>query len=301
MRRLLFVHAHPDDESSKGAATAARYVDEGAEVVLVTCTDGAAGDVLNPHADPVQPGQMAIVRAGELERAIAAIGFTRAHPLGYVDSGYPDDPADVPDGTFAAIDLDEPARVLADLFRRERPHVVVTYPPDGGYPHPDHIRTHDVTMRALALAEDPDAAVGDDLPPPWRVAKVFAVHNMPTERLAALHGALVARGVDSEYVERLEQRVARNPHIVPDARIRVDDYFDQRDAALRAHVTQVDPDGQWFEIPRDLEAEHYPFEAYTLLRSDIVVDAPEEDLFAGLDVDVLDASAGVVARVHSRG
>ncbi len=298
MRRLLFVHAHPDDEASKGAATAARYLDEGVEVVLVTCTDGAAGDVLNPNAGVVAPGQMAAVRARELDRAVAAIGFTRAHQLGFVDSGYPEDPAEVPDGTFAAVDLDEPAQVLATLLRRERPHVVVTYPPDGGYPHPDHIRTHDVTMRAIELAEDPGAYPEDGGLAAWRVAKVYAVHNMPTERIAALHGAMVARGVDSEYVERLEERAARHPHVVPDARVRVDEHFERRDAALLAHVTQIDPDGHWFEVPRDLEIEHYPFEAYTLLRSDVGIEPPEEDLFAGLDVAALDRSEGVAVDVH---
>ncbi|MEX2328716.1 MAG: mycothiol conjugate amidase Mca [Nitriliruptoraceae bacterium] len=286
-RRLLFVHAHPDDESSKGAATAARLVDEGAQVVLVTCTGGEAGDLLNPHADPVEPGQIAAVRARELADAVAVIGFTRTHHLGHVDSGYHEDPADVPQGTFSRLDPDVPGAQFARILREERPHVVVTYPEDGGYPHPDHVMTHTITMRALAIAEDPAA----DVPgAPWRVAKVYAPMMHAVERLDALIDAMVAAGREGEYTARMRERREGREHLDPDARILVADHLDRRDAALRAHVTQVDPTGPWFEVPRDLERAHYPYEAYELLRSDVDVEVPEEDLFAGIDVDAWDAA-----------
>ena len=295
-RRLLFVHAHPDDESSKGAATAARYVDEGAEVVLVTCTGGDAGDVLNPKAEPIARDAMRGARARELAAAVAAIGFTRTHELGYVDSGYHEDPAEVPEGTFSRIDLDEPARDLAAIVRRERPHVVVTYPENGGYPHPDHIMNHLVTMRALELAEDPAADLGDDPAGehatqlgPWRVPKVYATSTFPLERLEALHTAMLDAHGESPYTEWLESRADQVPREVPDARVRCGDHFARRDAALLAHVSQIDPDGFWFGVPRELEREHYPFEAYIVLRSDVLVQPVEDDLFAGLDVAALDA------------
>ena len=294
-RRLLFVHAHPDDEASKGAATAARYLDEGAEVVLVTLTDGMAGDVLNPSAAPVAPEQMAEIRSRELADAVAAIGFTRSYGLGYPDSGYHEDPAAVPDGCFARLELDEPSRVLAGLIRRERPQVVVTYPEDGGYPHPDHIRCHEVTMRALELAEDPAIDLSDTPggeQPAWRVAKVYASTIFPPSRLNALHqGMLELRG-ESPFTEWLERRHDRPPAPEPDALVEVGAWFVRRDAALRAHVTQIDPDGFWFEVPRELEREHYPYEGYLLLRTDVEVVRPEPDLFAGLGLGAPTGGAG---------
>jgi mycothiol S-conjugate amidase len=294
MRRLLTVHAHPDDESSKGAATTARYADEGAEVVLVTCTGGEAGEVLNPSCDPVPADRMVEVRAGELAAAVAAIGFTRTYQLGYVDSGWTEDLGTVPPDTFWHVPLAESGAALARILRAERPHVVVTYPEDGGYPHPDHIRTHDVTIAALALAEDVDADLGPDAGEPWRVAKVYASSAFPSERLHGLHRAVEEVGLESPFTRWLEDRPERFEEPPPDARVRCDGWFARRDAALTAHVTQIDPDGFWFHIPRDLEAEVYPYEAYRRLRSDVHTVGVEDDLFAGLDVDALDRSEGWV-------
>jgi len=299
-RRLLFVHAHPDDESSKGAATAARYVDDGAEVVLVTCTGGDAGDVLNPKAAPIARQDMRATRVRELQAAVAAIGFTRTHELGYLDSGYHEDPADVAEGTFARVPLDEPSGALAAILRRERPHVVVTYPENGGYPHPDHIMNHLVTMRGLELAEDPHADLGEALGAdllPWRVPKVYATSTFPLERLDALHNAMMATHGQSPYTEWLEGRRDRVPQEVPDARVRCAAQFPRRDAALLAHVSQIDPEGFWFGVPRDLEAAHYPYEAYDLLRTDVLVQPVEGDLFAGLDVDAIEAAHAEGARI----
>jgi mycothiol S-conjugate amidase len=282
-RRLLFVHAHPDDEASKGAATAARYLDEGAEVVLVTCTGGEAGDVLNPAFGEVAPGRLAEVRAAELDAAVAAIGFTRAHLLGYHDSGYHEDPAQVPEGTFARVPLDESAHALAAILRRERPQVVVTYPEDGGYPHPDHIRTHEVTMRAVTLASDPQVRIDGASPDPWQVTKIYATHIHPHEKLRALREAVAAANPGHHALAWLDDRLARRPPVPLDARIDCAAWFDRRDAALRAHLSQVDPDGHWFDVPRDLERAVYPYESYALLRSEVPVASPEDDLFAGID------------------
>lgn len=278
--RLLFVHAHPDDESSKGAATAAKYVDEGHEVVLVTCTGGEAGDVLNPSHPSIEPSAMPHVRAVELATAIAIIGFTRSHLLGYHDSGYHEDPADVPPGTFAAVPVDEPAEDLAAIVREERPHVVVTYPPDGGYPHPDHVRVHEVTMRAVELAEQ--AADGR---PGWHVPRVVFGTGFPLERTKMLHEAMLLRGLESPHGERLEQMLEwgkRDADRDPDVRVDVHRWFHRRDEALRAHATQVDPEGPWFSVPRDLESEVYPWETYVLLRGIGYPDGAD-DLLAGID------------------
>ena len=277
-RRLMFVHAHPDDESSKSAATAARYVDEGAHVTLVTCTDGAAGEVLNPSFDTaaLDAVGMARVRQDELADAVAAIGFHAAHQLGFPDSGWHEDASRVPEGTFARMDLDVAAEALAVHIRDEQPHVIVTYPENGGYPHPDHIMNHLVTMRAIELAA-----------PDWQVAKVYAANTFLRERVLALHEAMLAAGMESPYAEWIEE--GRRPDVVPHARIRCADTFPRRDAALRAHASQVDPDGMWFAMPRDLEREAYPYEAYELIWSLVATSLPEDDLFAGLDVAVWDA------------
>lgn len=282
-RRLLFVHAHPDDESSKGAATAARYVDEGAEVVLVTCTGGEAGEVLNASHPAVEPAELAGVRALELAAAVATIGFTRTAGLGQLDSGWHEDPLTIPDGVFARVPADVPATQLASILREERPHVVVTYPPDGGYPHPDHIQTYTVTMRAVELAADPDApdVEGD----PWDVPRTVYVTGFPRERTEAIHEALVEQGLESPFAEwflKMEDRDPRDADAPPDVRVHVADWFPRRDDALRAHATQVDPEGSWFSVPRDVERSVYPWETFVLLRGEPYPPGAD-DLFAGLD------------------
>lgn len=270
-RRIMFVHAHPDDESSKGAATAARYVDEGARVTLVTCTDGAAGEVLNASFDmaALEAVGMTRVRSDELDDAVAAIGFHAVHLLGFPDSGWHEDASTVPAGTFARMDLDVAAEALAAVIREERPQVVVTYPENGGYPHPDHIMTHLVTVRAVELAA-----------PEWQVVKLYAANTFLRERVLALHEAMLAAGLESPYAEWIEE--GRRPDVVPHARIHCAGTFQRRDAALLAHASQVDPDGMWFAVPRDLEREAYPWEAYVLLWSLVPTVIPEGDLFHGI-------------------
>jgi mycothiol S-conjugate amidase len=284
-RRLLFVHAHPDDESSKGAATAAHYVDAGARVTLVTCTDGAAGDVLNPSFDAARLDAlgMAGVRREELAAAVAAIGFHATYDLGYPDSGWHEDAAAVPEGTFARMDLDVAAGAIADVLRAERPHVVVTYPENGGYPHPDHLMTHLVTVRAIELAA-----------PEWQVAKLYGTSTFHEERVLAMHQAMLGAGLESPFTEWMED--GSRPELPPHARIRCDETFVRRDAALRAHASQVDPDSFWFAMPRELEREAYPYETYELLWSLVATAVPESDLFAGLDTRAWD-----VAQRHRHG
>lgn len=284
MARLLFAHAHPDDESSKGAATAARYVDDGHDVVLVTMTDGAAGEILNKAMSHVALADLPVVRADELARATAAIGFTRCHQLGEPDSGWWEDLTEVPDDVFYTREVAPVARRMAALLRDERPHVVVTYSADGGYPHPDHIQTHVVTMRAVELAASADTDLDGE---PWDVPRVVYATGFPRERWEAIHHALVERDLDSPYADwfkGIEERGPRDADKPADVRVHVADWFDRRDEALRAHATQVDPDGPWFRIPRDLEVEVFPWETYVLLRG---VPYPDDadDLLAGLDVE----------------
>jgi mycothiol S-conjugate amidase len=154
--RLMAVHAHPDDESSKGAATMARYADEGVRVMVVTLTGGERGDILNPAMDlPEVHGRMAEIRRDEMAKAAEILGVEH-HWLGFVDSGLPegDPPPPLPDGCLGVVPLDEPVEELVRVIRKFRPHVMTTYDENGGYPHPDHIRTHQVSVAAYEAAGD---------------------------------------------------------------------------------------------------------------------------------------------------
>ena len=281
--RLMAVHAHPDDESSKGAATMARYVDEGVDVLVVTCTGGERGSILNPAMDkPEIVGRMAEVRAAEMARARQILGV-RQEWLGFVDSGLPegDPPPPLPDGCFALVPVEDAAAPLVAAIRRQRPHVVITYDEDGGYPHPDHIMTHQVSVAAFEAAGDPDRY--PDAGEPWQPLKLYYHMGFSRGRISQLHEAMVERGLESPYEEWLEgwdgeDRTAdRITSRVPCA-----DWFDRRDQALLAHATQIDPTGWWFAAPLALRQEIWPTEEYELARSMVDTDLPEDDLFAGV-------------------
>src|SRR3954468_569075 len=185
------VHAHPDDESSKGAATSAMYVAEGVDVHVVTCTGGERGSILNPNMDrPEGLANIAEIRRNEMEAARRILGVSQDW-LGFVDSGWPegDPPPPLPEGCFAAVPVDEAAEPLVRLMRSFRPHVVTTYDENGGYPHPDHVMCHKVTVAAFDAAGDPGAY--PDSGPPWQPMKLYYHHGFHRERMQALHDAMV--------------------------------------------------------------------------------------------------------------
>ena len=280
----MCVHAHPDDESSKGAATMARYVSEGADVLVVTCTGGEAGSVLNPAMDrPEVWANLTEVRRGEMERAREILGV-RQEWLGFPDSGLPEgDPLPpLPEGCFALTPVEVAAEPLVRMIREQRPQVVVTYDENGGYPHPDHIQTHKVSMAAIEAAADPERF--PDAGPPWQVVKVYYVIGFHKERLIAVHEALLARGLESPYGDWLKQwedRPLDQGRVT--TRVPCGDWFEVRDKALMAHATQVDPTGRWFQVPMDLQREVWPTEDYQLVSSLVEVGPfPENDLFAGV-------------------
>ncbi len=279
--RLMAVHAHPDDESSKGAATMARYVAEGHRVRVVTCTGGERGDVLNPRFGARAVEDMAAVRRAEMADAAAILGVEHVW-LGFEDSGLPqgDPPPPLPEGCFALQPLEVTVPALVAEIRGFRPHVLLTYNERGGYPHPDHIMTHRISLRAVEAAADPALGPGE----PWAVRKVYYDVTFSQARLRAVHDALLARGEVSPFDEWLARR---DPLLerVATARIHVADWFDQRDAALRAHATQVDPEGFFFHIPRDLERQVWPVEEFELALSLVPTSEMEDDLFAGIDDD----------------
>ena len=290
--RLMHVHAHPDDESSKGAASTARYVTEGAEVHVVTCTGGERGSILNPKMErPEILANITEVRRQEMERARDILGITQ-HWLGFVDSGWPDgDPKPpLPEGCFGLAPLEESVEALVRIVRAVRPHVMTTYDERGGYPHPDHIRCHEVSVSAFEAAGDPERF--PDAGEPWQPLKLYYHHSFNRPRMQALHDAMQEHGLESPWEERLKDW---KPEPEWDARITTrvvcDRWFGVRDQALLAHATQIDPDGFWFAIPRELQAEVWPTEDYELVTTHVEAPTPEDDLFAGL-MDHPDAVGG---------
>ncbi|MCP2253162.1 mycothiol S-conjugate amidase [Prauserella aidingensis] len=282
--RLMAVHAHPDDESSKGAATMARYVAEGADVMVVTCTGGEAGDVLNPAMDrPEVHEHMDEIRREEMATAAKVLGVQHRW-LGFVDSGLPEgDPLPpLPEGCFARVPLEEPTEALVRVMREFRPHVVITYDENGGYPHPDHIRTHEVSMAAFDAAADPDRF--PDAGEPWQASKVYYVHGFSRARITAFHEALLEAGQESPWAEWLERWDPDKPDIMERVTTQVpcSEHFEQRDDALRAHATQIDPTSRWFAVPLETQRRLWPTEEYELARSLVDSTVPEDDLFAGV-------------------
>jgi len=281
---LLTVHAHPDDESSKGAGTVARYHAEGVRTVLVCCTGGEAGDILNPAMDRDEVrADIAAVRRAELAKAAEIIGYDVVEMLGYRDSGMPDSEANHHPGAFANAPFDECVDRLARILRRERPQVVVTYPDDQqGYPHPDHLRVHDITMPAVERAADPGWGEGE----PWQVAKVY-YSVWSKRRTLLLHQKYLELQLESPYSQEWFDRPWQDHRIT--TMIDIEGYADVRFDALLAHATQIDPNSPfWFGLPRDVQASIHPYDDYILAFSTLGPipepdpEALETDLFSGL-------------------
>ena len=282
--RLMAVHAHPDDESSKGAATTARYAAEGARVMVVTLTGGERGDILNPAMDiPEVHGRIHEVRRDEMAKAAEILGVQH-HWLGYVDSGLPEgDPLPpLPEGSFATVPLAGPTEALVRVIREFRPHVLTTYDENGGYPHPDHIRCHEVSVAAYEAAADhvryPDAGE------PWAVSKLYYNHGFLRQRMQVLQDEFAKHGQDGPFAKWLENWDAEEDVIESRVTTRVEcsKYFTQRDEALLAHATQIDPKSFFFTTPMEWQQRLWPTEEFELARSRVPVQLPETDLFAGI-------------------
>lgn len=282
---LLAVHAHPDDEASKGAGTAARYAAEGVRTVLVTCTGGEAGEILNPAADdPETRANLAAVRLAELRESVRVLNYSSLRLLGYRDSGMADSEANTHPDCFAAAPLEDAVGKLVAIIREERPQVIVTYDEDhSGYPHPDHIRVHDISVAAFDAAGDPERF--PEAGPPWQPLKLYYT-GWSRARLEALHNAFLARGEESPYEEWLARRGPSEDAPPMTTRIDVGEHLNERRAALLAHRTQIDPDSFWMRLPEDVVREVFPWEEYRLARSLVDAAPPpgayEDDLFAGV-------------------
>jgi N-acetyl-1-D-myo-inositol-2-amino-2-deoxy-alpha-D-glucopyranoside deacetylase len=289
-RRALFVHAHPDDETISNAATMARYAAEGAHVALVTCTLGELGEVLVPELTGLAAeaaDQLGGYRLAELQRAMHAVGVADFRLLGgvgrYRDSGMMglstnDDPR-----CFWQADLDEAAALLVQVIREMQPQVVVTYDENGGYGHPDHIQTHRVTMRAVELAADTDHGTGQ----PWQVPKVYWT-AIPKSVLARGIEVLRSSGAESPFgvVETVDDLPFGTPDELVTTQVDGSAFAAEKDAALRAHATQISVQGPFFALSNHFGREVLCFEHYILVRGERGSGGGEngweQDLFGGL-------------------
>lgn len=290
---LLTVHAHPDDEASKGASTVAKYAAAGVRTVLVCCTGGEEGELHNPalrepggpfHGldDEATTATLAELRPRELAESARIIGFDEVVMLGYRDSGMAGSPANDNPASFHQADLDEATGRLVAVIRRVRPQVVLTYGDDQKrYPHPDHLRVHDISVLAFDRAGDPDwyPTAGAPFQPSKLYYSIWSVG-----RMLAVHHALIAKNGSSPYDDDWISRPGHDDRIT--TRIDVAKYQWARSGALRAHATQVDPaEAWWFGLSDDELNVVWPWEEWVLARS-LVGPIPgrreETDLFAGI-------------------
>ncbi|AKV59875.1 mycothiol conjugate amidase Mca [Corynebacterium riegelii] len=282
--RLMAIHAHPDDESSKGAATMAKYAAEGHRVKVVTCTDGRRGDILNPAMD--RPGvleNIVAVREQEMAQAVDALGVEHEW-MGYEDSGLPQgDPLPpLPEGCFAVQPVEEVAGKLVASIRSFKPHVLITYDENGGYPHPDHLMVHAISMVAWERAGDP--AFAPEAGEPWTPLKMYYSHGFILKRMELLHDLLEERGEVSPYglmIKRWKENEADIMERVT-TRVACADYFEQRAQALTAHATQIDPAGAFLASPVADQQRVWPTEEFELAQTRVEVTLPEHDLFEGI-------------------
>ncbi|WP_329567293.1 N-acetyl-1-D-myo-inositol-2-amino-2-deoxy-alpha-D-glucopyranoside deacetylase [Kitasatospora sp. NBC_01266] len=282
-RRLLLVHAHPDDESIGNGATMARYATEGAQVTLVTCTLGEGGEVIPPglaHLAADRQDTLGEHRIGELTAAMREVGVSDVRFLGgpgrYRDSGMMGVADNEHPDCFWQAGVDEAAGHLVAVIREVRPQVLITYDERGGYGHPDHIQAHRVATRAAELAAEP--AFRPELGPAWRIVRTFWNRMPSSVLLPALRST----------AERFP--LAADPGDVPgvvgdeliDAVLDGAAYADRKAAAMRAHATQITVDGTFFALSNDRWQPLMAAEYYQLAQGEAGPARPLTDLFAGL-------------------
>jgi mycothiol S-conjugate amidase len=280
---LLAVHAHPDDEASKGAGTIARYHAEGIRTVLVTATGGEEGDILNPALDTAEVREnLPEIRRRELEQAAKEIGYDEVVLLGYRDSGMPDSAANADPRSFWRAPVDEAVGRLVAAIRSYRPQVVVTYPDEQRwYPHPDHLRVHDISLLAFDQAGDADSY--PDAGEPYQPLKLYYT-VWQVQPMMLRHEKFIELGMESPYAEWFKDGPPRDfPDYTPTAYVDVSGFYGARKGGLMAHATQIDPASPfWFGLPEPVDRELWKTDAYVLARNLVGPIEPEDDLFAGI-------------------
>lgn len=291
----MAVHAHPDDECYSGGIFG-RYGAEGVRTVLVTCTLGEEGEIVDPtlDAESIRP-RLAEVRTEELRCSVAALGVGQLYLLGYRDSGMAGTPANAHPAAFTNADLEAATRQLVAIVRRERPQVIVTYDEQGGYGHPDHIMAHRIAVEAFEGAGDAARFTeGPDMPPPWQPSKLYYI-VFQQESLMQLGQELAERGLPNPFAD--EQPAESGPtsdegqqeppsFFRPASEITttVDTapYADRVLASFRCHRTQIAPTAFPLVLPEDMARAVVSRQWFILARSRVPSDLPESDLFAGL-------------------
>ena len=282
-RRLLLVHAHPDDESISNGATMAKYVDEGVDVTLVTCTRGEEGEVLVPelsHLAAAHDDKLGEHRITELANAMKILKVKDHRFLGkYRDSGMMGtEPNNRPD-TFWQANLDEAAGKLVEIIREVKPQVLITYDEFGGYGHPDHIQAHRVAMRASELAADKNFGSGEA----WEISKIYW-NIMPRSIVEQGMAKMKEMGSDFFGTDNIDDLPFVKPDNLVSAVIDGSKYVDQKLGALAAHKTQISVDGPFFALSNNLGNNVWGYEYYTLVKGEksknLNESGWEEDLFA---------------------
>lgn len=307
---LMAVHAHPDDETFAGGIFG-RYADEGVRTVLVTCTLGEEGEIVDPtmDADAVRP-RLGEVRTEELRCSVAALGIKQLHLLGYRDSGMVNTPANTHPLAFTNVDVEAAAARLVALVRAERPQVLITYDPFGGYGHPDHIMAHRIATIAYESAGDAARfPVQPGEPGPWQPSKLYYI-AWSRERMMELRQEVIARGLPDPFARwaNAQENQAENQEggqealassqgaessgddagfVQPEAAItttvNVAPYFDRKLASMQCHRTQFSQENNFvLALPPDLARAALSEESFTLAQSRVESARPEDDLFAGL-------------------
>jgi mycothiol S-conjugate amidase len=279
---LLCVHAHPDDESSKGAASVAKYHAQGVNCVLVCCTGGEEGEILNPAMDNLETlARLPEVRAQELARAAEVIGYDEVVMLGYRDSGMPGTPANERPESFFQTPVEESTARLVGVIRRTKPQVMAIYPGHQSmYPHPDHIRAHEIGLAAFHAAGDPESF--PEQGPPWQPLKLYYT-LWSKKRMMAMVEKFAELGLPIPWGEERLAMMAEVPQEEVTTEVDVSEWRNVRDDALRAHATQVDPNSPfWFGLPEDVAIELGLVDEYHLAHDLTGAKVPEDDLFAGI-------------------
>jgi N-acetyl-1-D-myo-inositol-2-amino-2-deoxy-alpha-D-glucopyranoside deacetylase len=280
-RTLVAVHAHPDDECIGTGGALARASAEGVRTVLVTCTDGAVGEISDPSL--ATPQNLAEVRARELDAAVAVLGVARLVKLGYRDSGMAGTADNEDPRSFHQADFDQAVGRVVEILRAERPQVLVTYDENGGYGHPDHVRAHQVAVAAFSASADPERY--PEAGEPWAPTKLYYA-VIPRSAMERFAERMRAAGIEVPFERRAEGEAAPAvPFGVSDDRVTttvdVSGYVDRKRAALVCHATQMGPEQFFMKLPEQVFAEVFGRETFQRVTGDGPL--PETDLFSGID------------------
>ena len=289
-RRLLLVHAHPDDETIGSGATMAKYVAEGVQVTLVTCTLGEEGEIIgdeHAHRAAHMEDSLGEHREIELANAMARLGVTDHRLLGgagrYRDSGMIGTPDNDDPTCFWRADLLTAATDLVSIIRETRPQVLITYDDFGGYGHPDHIQAHRVAHYAVALAAS--STFRPDLGAGWDVPKIYWIafpKSVLRDGILALKAAGESEGFAA--MDPDDSPFACDDELVTTV-VDGSAFIDNKMAAMREHATQISVEDGFFALSNNLGSRALGVEYYRLARGEAAGERDdlgrETDLFAG--------------------